>query len=364
MSKITSLKINRSNVQECNVEEFALPSQDQIIAGSVILKLIIFGLSTNNITYAVKGNEMGYWNFFPIDDQHSQLPVWGYGQVISSKHDNFNVGDKYYGYFPMASHIVVQPDNITPFGFVDSNPMRKGMHPIYDYYTDVRNDVTYKQEDEAMQVLYRPLFYTSYLLHDYLQQADYFDSQQIIVTSASSKTAYGLAALLREQVNSKQSQFTITAMTSPSNVAFVDSLNLYDAIITYDDVSTLNQKQKTLVVDHTGNQVLLNNMAKQLGDKHTHTALIGAVQNDQLEQKDTPKHGKFFFAPVQAHKCIERWGHEKFAQEYANAWNLFKEQVTQWVNLENLNSIEEAHKAYLNLFASSQSPKKGIIVHL
>jgi len=147
----------------------------------------IFGLSTNNVTYAVSGNTLGYWKFFPVDKEHSQLPVWGYGHVVASKHEHYKIGDKYYGFYPMSSHVIVQPGDITPHGFTDINPARKSMNPVYDYYLDIKSDVSYALEDEAMQVLYRPLFFTSYLLHDYLHEADYFGAERIIVTSASSK---------------------------------------------------------------------------------------------------------------------------------------------------------------------------------
>lgn len=364
MTHLRSLVIDRGNEHSAELKDFQLPLTDALSDGSVLLKLDIFGLSTNNITYAVKGNEMGYWNFFPVDDAHSQLPVWGYSTVTASQHEHFKVGDKYYGYFPMASHIVVQPDKITPFGFSDVNPTRKGMNPIYDYYTDVRNDVTYKPEDEAMQVLYRPLFFTSYLLHDYLQQADYFESKRIIVTSASSKTAYGLGALLHERIATGQNDFGVVAMTSPRNVEFVKSLGIYSSVMTYDDIASLDDSTKTLIVDHTGNQELLNNMADKLGDSHTHTALIGAVQNDNLDQKGLPKHGKFFFAPIQAQKCIERWGHAKFGEEYAKAWSMFKDKANNWVELKSLSSLKEAEQAYLHLFESTQSPRDGIVVKL
>jgi len=134
-------------------------------------------------------------------------------------------------------------------------------------------------------------------------------------------------------------------------------------VITYADAKKLDTNKKTLIVDHTGNQSLLIDMAEQLGSAHLHTALIGAVQNDQLEQpENTTKHGKFFFAPIQAQKCIERWGNADFYQHYANAWSSFKNKASDWVDLKTLDSIAAGEQAYLKLLDGSPSPRNGIVV--
>ena len=50
-----------------------------------------------------------------------------------------------------------------------------------------------------------------------------------MLSSASSKTAYGLAHLLHRRDGIK-----VIGLTSASNVAFVKSLGCYDEVVTYD----------------------------------------------------------------------------------------------------------------------------------
>ena len=47
--------------------------------------------------------------------------------------------------------------------------------------------------------MYRPLFFTSFMLADQLEDNDWFGAEVLVLSSASSKTAYGTAFLLRGQ---------------------------------------------------------------------------------------------------------------------------------------------------------------------
>jgi len=261
MSKISSIKINRGDISQTQVFDFPLPSLEDMADNTVLMKVDIFSLSSNNITYAVTGESLKYWNFFPVDADHSQLPVWGFGEVVASKHPQFTLGDRFYGYFPMSSHVLVQPSKVNPYGFVDANPSRKSNNPLYDHYTNVSTDIGYTQKNEAMLSLFKPLFITSYLLNDFLVENDSFGAEQILITSASSKTAYGLAAVLHERKQAEDFNATVIALTSSGNVNFVEGLEIYDNIITYSDLEKLDTKKTTAIIDFTGNQKMLKQIA-------------------------------------------------------------------------------------------------------
>jgi hypothetical protein len=49
---------------------------------------------------------------------------------------------------------------------------------------------------EPQQALLRPLFITSFLIDDFLDDAQCFGAQQVLLSSASSKTAFGTALCL------------------------------------------------------------------------------------------------------------------------------------------------------------------------
>ncbi len=365
MSNISSIKINRSDISNTQIFDYPKPTIDEMTDGTVLLKLDIFSLSSNNITYAVTGNSLKYWDFFPVDAGHSQLPVWGFGEVVASKHPKFALGDRYYGYYAMSSHILVQPSKVNAYGFVDANPARKCNNPVYDHYSNVKTDVGYQHENEAMLSLFKPLFITSYLLNDFLQENEAYGAEQILITSASSKTAYGLAAILHERKQAGDFKGHIVALTSSGNVDFVDALEIYDEIISYSELDKLDTSKRTTIIDFTGNQKMLKKIAAALGDSHAYTSLIGAVQNDRLEDDDdATKHGQFFFAPIQAQKCTQRFGPEEFTKMYSSALVTFIERAKHWIELETLEGAEQVEEKYIDLLKNSPPPEKGYVASI
>ena len=50
-----------------------------------------------------------YWGFFPSGvDGFGLLPVWGYADVVDSRGEGIEQGQRYFGYFPAATHLVVR----------------------------------------------------------------------------------------------------------------------------------------------------------------------------------------------------------------------------------------------------------------
>ena len=67
--------------------------------GQIRLRVDLFSLTANNITYAAMGEAMDYWRFFPSDDPAwGVIPVWGFATVTESAHPDIAPGEKLYGY--------------------------------------------------------------------------------------------------------------------------------------------------------------------------------------------------------------------------------------------------------------------------
>lgn len=64
------------------------PQEDAPLApGQIRLRVELFSLTANNITYAAMGEAMDYWRFFPSHDAAwGVIPVWGFGTVTESAH--------------------------------------------------------------------------------------------------------------------------------------------------------------------------------------------------------------------------------------------------------------------------------------
>jgi hypothetical protein len=221
--------------------------------GQARLAVRRFGLSANNITYAVFGDMMGYWSFFPTEEGWGRIPVWGFAEVVEANGTGLEEGDRFYGYLPMGDELLVAPERLGDHGFTDGSPHRAGLPPAYNGYTRCATDPVYTTETEALQMLLRPLFMTDFLLDDWLADSDFggagaTGAGAVVLSSASSKTAFGLAHLLAARSDRPQ----VVGLTSASNVDFVRGLGVYDRVLTYGDLEGLDPDAPTTYVDMAG----------------------------------------------------------------------------------------------------------------
>lgn len=107
-------------------------SEDQPLTdGQIRVKVDSFALTSNNITYAIFGEAMQYWQFFPTGEAGwGIVPVWGFGTVVDSRHLGVLLGEQLYGYWPMANQVVLQPDRLTTSGLTDAAPHRSALHAL------------------------------------------------------------------------------------------------------------------------------------------------------------------------------------------------------------------------------------------
>ena len=110
------------------------------------------------------------------------------------------------------------------------------------------------------QALLRPLFMLSFLVDDFLAENEFFGANSVMLSSASSKTAYGLAHLL----HARRDGIKVIGLTSAPNVAFVESLGCYDEVVTYDAVTSMPADSPVAYVDMAGNSASARNAAPAL----------------------------------------------------------------------------------------------------
>ena len=136
------------------------PRRDEVADGEAQLEIVKFGFTANNISYGAIADLIGYWQFFPAaDPAYGRIPVWGYGDVLASRAAGVEPGQRFYGYFPMSTHLTVKPD-AGESGFVDATPHRAELPAVYNRYVRVEPGQPY--EDATMILL--PLFSTGWLI--------------------------------------------------------------------------------------------------------------------------------------------------------------------------------------------------------
>ena len=243
--------------------------------GEALLRVDRVGLTANNVTYAVLGDSFRYWDFFPAEPGWGMVPLWGFADIVASAVDDVPVGGRVYGYLPPASHLVVRPGRADARGFRDVSPHRAQLPSPYNVYALTTGDAAYQVDREDLLILYRPLFFTSFMLADQLEDNGWFGAEVLVLSSASSKTAYGTAFLLRGKTPQ------LVGLTSAGNVAFTESLGCYDRVLPYEALPQLGPAAATAYLDFAGSAGLRAQVRGHLGERLVHEAVVGVTHQEQ-----------------------------------------------------------------------------------
>jgi hypothetical protein len=331
-----------------------------------------FALSANNITYADLGERFAYWRFFPSSSEASPavglLPIWGFAEVVESAHPEFPMGARAYGYFPLASEWILQPQRSSTLGFVDRAPQRSQLPSVYQQYHQW--NATRDAESEARYALLRPLYMTSWLCADFLKSENYFASeqrsqlarsavdQQIILLSASSKTALALGQALAAMGCEAER----IGLTSERNVAFCQRSHCYTDVLSYDDLARL-QAISTVVVDMAGNPELLRTVHQHLGANLSRSISVGLSHRGDLSAQLSDLPGpkpELFFAPSQVKRRAAQHGAGWIEQQSQPAWNAFLRESAAYLAMDLARGEAAAANAYQALLANQVPPERGL----
>jgi len=359
MSVRTQFLVDKTNFYN-NI--FTEDSKPEISENEALLKVDTFAVTSNNVTYAVTGDLIGYWKFFPTDAPNGIVPVWGFADVVETQIEGLEKGTRVYGFFPMSNFLKIKLGKNNPFGITAGDDHRVALPPIYNYYSKVNNDPTYSPENEGFISIFRPLFTTSFLNFHFLKDSNFFDSEQIILTSASSKTALGIAFFLKKY--QKDFGKKVVGLTSARNVDFVKSVGFYDEVIAYDEMGEKLNNNTSTIVDMAGNTVLISDAHDQLGSNLKFVSKIGLTDWRAEKSEKKIENSKFFFAPTFAQTKIQEWGmvemNKKIAIEFAD----FLTHAKQWMQLVEINNQEDFSNLFKNMLDGKINPSEGYIATL
>ena len=362
--------VNKAQLRDCKFAPLLIPNQADLAEGHVVMKIDKFAFTSNNVTYAAFGTPMKYWNFFPTEEGWGNIPVWGFGEVTHSKVDGIEVGQRFYGYFPMASHVCVTPVRVSETGFVDGAEHRQAMHGLYNQYVRTTTDPGYTADSEDAQVLLRPLFITSFMIDDFLHDNDFFGASTVLISSASSKTSYGLAFMLSLRADKR---YQVIGLTSAGNRGFVESLGVYDDVISYDQIGTLAHDRAVVYVDMAGNGQLRSSLHHHYNDNMKYSCAVGGTHWDELSGAgDLPgARPTLFFAPAQIKKRSTDWGPGGVQTRLATAWHQFMQPVMSsqapekaWMHITHGVGEAAVRQVYLDMLDGGSAPNEGHVLTL
>ena len=346
------------------VEAAAAPLAD----AQVRMRIDRFALTSNNVTYGAFGETMNYWNFFPTGDAATGcIPVWGFATVAESRADGVAEGERFYGYFPMADEVVLGPVAVSGRGFVDAAPHRRELHGVYNQYVRCSADPLYRADGEDLLALLRPLFMTSFLIDDFLADSGFFGARQVLVSSASSKTAYGLGFCMARRRGEAGAAASV-GLTSTGNLAFTRGLGCYDSVVAYDEVAGLAADVPSVYVDMSGNAALRATVHSHWQDRLAYSCSVGGTHWQELGGgKGLPgPRPVLFFAPAQAKKRADEWGPAVLQSRLAKAWHDFIGVVGKagapWLRVVSGRGREAVAATYLDLLDGKVPADEGRIL--
>ena len=350
--------VKREDLRECRIADSEPPGLEP---GQALLRVERFGLTANNVTYAVMGEAMSYWDFFPAAAGWGRVPMWGFAEVERSEADGVAAGTRVYGYLPPSSHLLVAPADAGPSGFLDGSPHRAALPSAYHRYLASSADPFYRAETEDVQMLLRPLFFTSFLIDDQLDDEGLTERGPIVISSASSKTAIAAAFLL-----SRREGVELIGLTSPRSAEFVAGLGIYGRVVGYDAIDSLERGPATYV-DVAGDGAVREAVHTHFGDRLAHSMAVGVTHWEDFGGGAAELPGPapvLFFAPDRVLKRSEDWGRTGLEQRVAEAWHPFCEWTEGWLDVVHDSGFEGLRTAYLDVLEGRVEPSNAHVISL
>ncbi|MDZ7628507.1 MAG: DUF2855 family protein [Parvularculaceae bacterium] len=354
-----TLQVKRDNLAETRLVVGETPVLSE---GEILAKVDRFALTANNVTYGVVGEKIGYWNFFPAPDGWGVIPVWGFADIIASRAEGVLEGERLYGYFPMGTHLVMAPGKTSTERLVDASAHRASLPPVYNSYARVSAEPHYERGLDDLRALLFPLYATSFCLYDFLADNSWFGADQIVIVSASSKTAIGLAYALSKDAAAPPT----VGLTSPPNAVMVNELQLYRAVVTYDALEAIDAAKKTTIVDMSGSGSILSRLHSHLGDNMRYCSNVGVTHYDDTHMGPgfIRERSAMFFAPGHIQKRAEDWGPGQFDKRAFAFWRDAAMSSKTWLQVETVRGADAMEAAFHRIRLGQARPETGLIVAL
>ena len=332
--------------------------------GEVRVKVDRFAFTANNITYAVMGVQLRYWQFFPPNGDEPKkwgiIPVWGFGDVVESNSEALPVGERLFGYFPPANELIITPKRVTQTSLLDGSAHRAELPPGYNMYQRVNHETGYDRAFDNQRMLLFVLHLTSFCLYDLLKSNDWFGAEQVVIVSASSKTSTGLAYGLMEDDKAP----TVIGLTSDRNIDFVQSIDAYDSVLTYDSLEQIDATKPTVIIDMSANTDVLSRLHTHLGDNMRYTSNVGITHWDEPRQVEgiIQERSQQFFAPSHVQQRMKEWGAAEFNKRSMRYVMMSAEKTLSWLDIKQLDGIESLLEVYADVCEGNIAANEGLVI--
>jgi hypothetical protein len=158
----------------------------------------------------------------------------------------------------------------------------------------------------------------------------------------------------------------VVGLTSHRHAAFVESVGLYDSVVDYDDIETLDASVPSVVVDMSGSVDVIGRVHRHFGERLLYSCQVGATHWDAGgSTRDLPGPAPtFFFAPSQIKKRSQEWGRDVFDARVATALTSFLDHARNWMVIERSSGPDAVEHVYRATLAGDNRPEVGHILSL
>ncbi len=337
----------------------------ELNVGEVRFRVDHFAFTANNVTYATTGSFLGYLDFFPVDTEAlgiesdwRQIPAMGFGELVESAHPDVPANGRFFGFFPMSTEHVFQAGIKGP-NLVDMGAHRANHAMPYRQFEQV-GEGSRDRATEPSVALLRGLFFTSFLLEDFLFDNGFYGAETVVITSASSKTAIALGfCLTRRGIPS-------IGITSAKHVEALEELECYDRVLSYEDLDSIPSHIPTVLVDFAGNGEVLGRLHALFGENLRYSCMVGGThrQSNGRPAELVGPTPQFFFAPTQIGKRTQDWGAAEVQRRIRESFEEFTNFSKNWMQVVNNATDVDVLSAYHEVVSGTSSPMVGHMMTL
>jgi hypothetical protein len=224
----------------------------------------------------------------------------------------------------MATEVTLRPARAGEATFAEGSAHRSGLAGAYNVYSWA--DAATPGTDDVALVL-RPVFWLSFTLDDHLSR-QVPGTRPVIVTSASSKAALGLAHLLARR------GVPVTGLTSARHCPFVAGLGLYDQL----------PAAGAVLADIAGNTALRDRIGRHAG-RPAQVVTAGLTHPDAASTSDGGP-GVGFFVPDEIRARVREWGWPTLEQRFGAALDGFARSARSWLHVVRHRGLGSAGDLY------------------
>jgi hypothetical protein len=320
--------------------------------GEVRLAVERLAITNSTACYArLVDSPMRFTEVFAAPDGFSIAPAWGFARVAESRHPDVTVGSRYFGFLPMSTDHVITPD-LVDGGLFDTTAARDFLHPWYRRYEAAEPGPL-----DDHRALLHPLFPASFNLAELVARQVAEGVTDVVISSASSKVAVGLARLLAER-----GQVRITGVTG--HESFVTRLGSFHTVLGYQELDGLPTGQRTMFIDLTNSVEFMQEVYQRLGTRLAATVLVGFThpRRESAPPALTDPVPQHFFAPAFEDEQIRSEGAEAYHRRYADAEATFIAEAPDWLRIGHGHGPAALDDALSAALAGKQPPDVGDVL--